>query len=337
MIQDTAIKECADMREITFSEALGEAMYEEMTRDPTIFTYGEDIAKQGGIFGAYKPLLGKFSDRIIDTPISEEVIFGSALGAALAGMRPIAEFHFADFIFTGMTAVTNQIMKIRYMTGGQAKLPLVLRGPDGISKSAAAQHSESIETIFMHVPGIKVIIPSTPYDMKGLFKTALRSDDPVICFEHKLLYKMKGPVPEEEYYIPFGVADVKRKGKDVTVVTTSRMVHESLKAAEVLLKEDIDVEVIDLRTLIPLDKKTVIDSVKKTHHLVVAHETWRKGGWGAEVASVVQEEAFDYLDAPILRVGARNVHIPFSPPLQDFVVPDHKDVEKAVKKVLGEV
>jgi pyruvate dehydrogenase E1 component beta subunit len=322
------------MREITFSEALGEAILEEMSRDPTIFTYGEDIAKQGGIFGAYKPILGKYQDRIIDTPISEEVIFGSALGAALAGMRPVAEFHFADFLFTGMAAIANQIMKFKYMTGGQGKLHLILRGPDGISKSAAAQHSESIETIFMHIPGIKVIIPSTPYDMKGLFKTALKSDDPVICFEHKMLYAKKGPVPEEEYYIPFGVADVKREGRDVTVIATSRMVHESLAAAEELSKEGISVEVVDLRTLVPWDKETVFNSVKKTHKVVIAHETWRRAGWGAEIAATIQEELFDYLDAPIRRVGAKNVHIPFSPPLQDFVVPDRKSVIEAVRSVL---
>ena len=322
------------MREITFSEALGEAILEEMSRDPTIFTYGEDIAKQGGIFGAYKPILGKYQDRIIDTPISEEVIFGSALGAALAGMRPVAEFHFADFLFTGMAAIANQIMKFKYMTGGQGKLHLILRGPDGISKSAAAQHSESIETIFMHIPGIKVIIPSTPYDMKGLFKTALKSDDPVICFEHKMLYAKKGPVPEEEYYIPFGVADVKREGRDVTVIATSRMVHESLAAAEELSKEGISVEVVDLRTLVPWDKETVFKSVKKTHKVVIAHETWRRAGWGAEIAATIQEELFDYLDAPIRRVGAKNVHIPFSPPLQDFVVPDRKSVIEAIRSVL---
>jgi len=322
------------MREITFSEALGEAILEEMSRDPTIFTYGEDIAKQGGIFGAYKPILGKYQDRIIDTPISEEVIFGSALGAALAGMRPVAEFHFADFLFTGLTAIANQIMKFKYMTGGQGKLHLVLRGPDGISKSAAAQHSESIETIFMYIPGIKVIIPSTPYDMKGLFKTALKSDDPVICFEHKMLYAKKGPVPEEEYYIPFGVADVKREGEDVTVIATARMVHESLAAAEELSKEGISVEVVDLRTLVPWDKETVFKSVKKTHKVVIAHETWRRAGWGAEIAATIQEELFDYLDAPIRRVGAKNVHIPFSPPLQDFVVPDRNSVIEAVRSVL---
>jgi len=322
------------MRELTFAEALGEAIMEEMSKDPTIFTYGEDIAKQGGIFGAYKSLLGKFPDRVIDTPISEEVLLGSALGAALAGMRPVAEFHFADFLFTGMTAVANQIMKFRYMTGGQAKIHLVLRGPDGITRSGAAQHSESIETLFMHIPGIKIIVPSTPYDMKGLFKTALKSDDPVICFEHKLLYETKGLVPDEEYYIPFGVADIKRSGTDVTIVSTSRMLHESLTAAEYLQKEGIDSEVIDLRTLVPWDKQTVLNSVKKTHHLIIAHETWRRAGWGAEIAATIQEEAFGYLEAPILRVGAKNVHIPFSPKLQDFVVPDYESVISAVRKVL---
>ena len=322
------------MREITFAEALGEAILEEMQKDPTIFTYGEDIAKQGGIFGAYKSLLGKFPDRIFDTPISEEAIYGSALGAALVGMRPIVEFHFADFLFTGIQSITLQIEKIRYMTGGQGKLHLLLRGPDGISNSAAAQHSESIETIFMHTPGIKVIVPSTPYDIKGLIKTALREDDPVICFEHKMLYKIKGPVPEEDYTIPFGIADIKREGNEVTVVTISRMVHESLKAAEELKKEGISVEVIDLRTLVPWDKKTVIESVKKTNHLVVAHETWKRAGWGAEIASVIQEEAFDYLDAPIIRVGAKNVPMPFAPNLQNFVTPDYKDVIEAVKQIL---
>jgi pyruvate/2-oxoglutarate/acetoin dehydrogenase E1 component len=322
------------LREVSFAEALGEAILEEMSRDSTIFTYGEDIAKQGGIFHAYKSLLGKFPDRVVDTPISEEVIYGAALGAALVGMRPVAEFHFADFLFTGMSAITNQIMKMRYMTGGQAKLHLVLRGPDGITKSGAAQHSESIETIFMHVPGIKVIVPATPYDMKGLFKTALKSDDPVICFEHKLLYETKGLIPDEEYYIPFGLADIKRSGTDVTIVSTSRMLLESLKAAEHLQEEGINSEVIDLRTLVPWDKQTVLNSVQKTHHLIVAHETWKKAGWGAEVTATIQEEAFEYLKAPILRVGAKNVHIPFSPGLQDYVVPGYKNIEDAVRKTI---
>ncbi len=324
------------MREITFSEAICEAIKEEMEKDPTIFTYGEDLSKQGGIFGTYKCLLDEYQDKIIDTPISEEVIYGSAVGAALAGMHPIVEFHFADFLFTGMDAVVNQIMKIRYMSGGQKSLPIVLRGPDGIARSAAAQHSQSIETIFMHIPGIKVVIPSTPYDAKGLTKEALKSKDPVIIFEHKRLYSMKGEVPEEEYYIPFGEADIKREGKDLTIVATSRMVHEALKVAEELSKSDrLGIEVIDLRTLVPWDKEKVVESVKKTNRVIIAHETWRRAGWGAEVAATIQEEAFDYLDAPIGRVGARNVPHPFSPPLEEFVVPDKEDIKEAIYKLFG--
>ncbi|MBN2394832.1 MAG: alpha-ketoacid dehydrogenase subunit beta [Candidatus Atribacteria bacterium] len=323
------------MRNISYAEALGEAILEEMERDDTIFTYGEDVAKQGGIFGAYKSLLGKFPNRIFDTPISEEVIYGSALGAALVGMRPVVEFHFADFLFTGIQSITLQIEKIRYMTGGQGKLHLVLRGPDGVSNSAAAQHSESIETIFMHIPGIKIIIPSTPYDIKGLMKTALRSDDPIICFEHKSLYATKGEVPEEEYFIPLGKAEIKKEGKDITVVSMSRMVHESLRAAEELEKEGISLEVIDLRSLVPWDKETVIRSVQKTNRLIVAHETWRRAGWGAEIASTIQEEAFDFLDAPIARIGARNVPMPFNALMQNFVTPNKENIIIEAKKLLG--
>ncbi len=326
------------MREITFSEAICEAIREEMEKDPTIFTYGEDLSKQGGIFGTYKCLLDKYRDKIIDTPISEEVIYGSAVGAALAGMHPIVEFHFADFLFTGMDAVVNQIMKIRYMSGGQKPLPILLRGPDGIAKAAAAQHSQSIETIFMHVPGIKVAIPSTPYDAKGLTKEALRSKDPVIIFEHKKLYSIKGPVPEEEYYIPFGEADIKREGRDITIVATSRMIHEALKAADELSQADgIEAEIIDLRTLVPWDKERVVESVKKTNRLLIVHETWRRAGWGAEVAATVQEEAFDYLDAPIGRIGARNVPHPFSPPLEEFMIPDKNDIKEGVYKIFGTI
>lgn len=324
------------MKEMTFSEAICEAIREEAEKDSTIFTYGEDLSKQGGIFGAYKCLLENFSDRIIDTPISEEVIYGSAVGAALAGMHPIVEFHFADFLFTGMDAVVNQIMKIRYMSGGQRPLPIILRGPDGAAKAAAAQHSQSIETIFMHIPGIKVVIPSTPYDAKGLMKEALKSKDPVIFFEHKKLYPIKGMVPEEEYSIPFGEADIKREGKDLTIVTTSRMVHESLSLAEELSKSDgIEIEVIDLRTLVPWDKEKVLNSVKKTNRLVVAHEAWRRAGWGAEIAATVQQEVFDYLDAPIGRVGAKNVPDPFSPSLEEFVIPNKDDIKEEVFKILS--
>lgn len=320
--------------EMTISDAICRAMEEEMAKDPTIFTYGEDIAEQGGIFGQYKGLIGKFDDRVIDTPISEEVIYGSAVGAALAGARPVVEFHFADFLFTGMTAIANQIMKIRYMSGGQRDLPIILRGPDGRSLSAAAQHSQSVETIFMHIPGIKVIVPSTPYDTYGLYKTALTQNDPVMVFEHKQLYGEKGMVPEEEYKIPFGQADVKRKGSDITVITTSRMVHESLKAAEELDKENLSLEVIDLRTLVPWDKETVIASVKKTGRLLVVHETWRRAGWGAEITSYVQENAFDYLDGPIRRVGAYNVPNSFTPGQENFIMPDKDDVKEEASKFL---
>ncbi len=320
---------------MTFADAISRALKEEMERDPTIFTYGEDLAKHGGIFGQYKGLLDTLRDRIIDTPISEEVIYGSAVGAALAGCRPVVEFHFSDFLFTGMGAIVNQIMKIRYMSGGQRSLPIVLRGPDGRARSAAAHHSQCVETVFMHIPGIKVAIPSTPADVYGLLKTALTGDDPVILFEHKLLYAMKGEVPDEEIYIPFGKAEVRRAGTDVTLVATSRMVHESLAAANSLAAEGIACEVIDLRTLVPWDKATVLDSVKKTGRLITVHETWRRAGWGAEIAATVQEEAFDYLDAPVHRVGARNVPDPFSPPLEDFVMPDRTTVVDAVRKMLG--
>ena len=321
--------------EMTYANAICRALKEEMEKDPTIFTYGEDIAKQGGIFGQYKGLLGSFQDRVIDTPISEEVLYGSAVGAALAGCRPVVEFHFADFLFTGMGAIVNQIMKIRYMSGGQRSLPIVLRGPDGRARAAAAHHSQSVETLFMHIPGIKVAVPSTPADVYGLLKSALTGQDPVIIFEHKLLYGLKGSVPDEEFYIPYGKADIKRTGGDVTLVATSRMVHESLDAAATLAKENgIECEVLDLRTLVPWDKEAVLASVRKTGRLITVHETWRRAGWGAEIASVVQEEAFDYLDAPIQRIGARNVPDPFSPPLEDYVMPSKDWIVDAVRRIV---
>lgn len=322
--------------EMTYADAICRALKEEMAKDPTIFTYGEDIAKQGGIFGQYKGLLGTFHDRVIDTPISEEVIYGSAVGAALAGCRPVVEFHFADFLFTGMGAIVNQIMKIRYMAGGQEHLPIILRGPDGRARSAAAHHSQSVETVFMHIPGIKVAIPSTPADVYGLYKTALTQFDPVIFFEHKLLYGVKGNVPEEETYIPFGAADIKRPGADVTLVATGRMVHESLRAAAVVADADgIQCEVLDLRTLVPWDKAAVLASVRKTGRLITVHETWRRAGWGAEIAATVQEEAFDALDGPIRRIGARNVPAPFSPPLEDHVMPSADWIVAEVRRMMG--
>ena len=323
------------MREITFSQATLEAMAEEMRRDPTVFVLGEDIARQGGIFGQFKGLPDEFGyERVLDTPISETAIVGAAVGAALTGMRPVADMHFADFVTCAMDEIANQAAKIHYMFGGQARLPLVVRAPDGVIKSAAAQHSQSLEAWFVHVPGLKIVIPSTPYDAKGLLKAAIRDDNPVLYFEHKALFAMKGPVPEEEYLVPIGKADVKRPGRDVTCVTYSIMVHRALEAAEDLARDGIEVEVVDLRTLVPMDIDTVLQSVRKTKKVVVAHEACRRGGAGAEIAATIAEEAFDYLDAPVVRVGTLDVPIPFSPPLEARVVPRKKEIVEAVRKIV---
>lgn len=323
------------MREITFSQATLEAMAEEMRRDPTVFVLGEDIARQGGIFGQFKGLPDEFGyERVLDTPISETAIVGSAVGAALTGMRPVADMHFADFVTCAMDEIANQAAKIQYMFGGQARLPLVVRAPDGVIKSAAAQHSQSLEAWFVHVPGLKIVIPSTPYDAKGLLKAAIRDDNPVLYFEHKALFAMKGPVPEGEYLVPIGKADVKRPGRDVTCVTYSIMVHRALEAAEDLARDGIEVEVVDLRTLVPMDIDTVLQSVRKTKKVVVAHEACRRGGAGAEIAATIAEVAFDYLDAPVVRVGTLDVPIPFSPPLEARVVPRKKEIVEAVRKIV---
>lgn len=322
------------MREITFSQATLEAMSEEMRRDPTVFVLGEDIARQGGIFGQFKGLPAEFGyERVLDTPISETAIVGAAVGAALTGTRPVADMHFADFVTCAMDEIANQAAKIHYMFGGQARLPLVVRAPDGVVKSAAAQHSQSLESWFVHVPGLKIVIPSTPYDAKGLLKAAIRDDNPVLYFEHKALFAMKGPVPEEEYIVPIGKADVKRPGKDVTCVTYSIMVHQALDAAKELARDGIETEVVDLRTLVPMDIDTVIESVKKTKKVVVAHEACRRGGAGAEIAATIAEAAFDYLDAPVVRVGTLDVPIPFSPPLEARVVPRKKEIVEAVRRI----
>lgn len=325
-----------NMREITFSQATLEAMAEEMRRDPTVFVMGEDIARQGGIFGQFKGLPQEFGyNRVIDTPISETAIVGAGLGAALTGMRPVVDMHFADFLGVAMDEVYNQIAKIRYMSGGQCKIPIVIRAPDGVVRSAAAQHSQSIEAWFIHVPGLKVVIPSTPYDAKGLLKSAIRDDNPVMYFENKVLYRMSGPVPEEEYLVPIGVADVKRPGKDVTVIAWSIMVVKALEAADKLAAEGIDVEVIDPRTLWPMDWETLAASVRKTKRALVVHEATRTGGAGAEIAATLQELCFDYLDAPIARLGAKHVPIPFSPPLERYVIPQVEDIISAVKGLIG--
>ncbi len=323
------------MRKITFSEATREAMAEEMRKDDTIFVMGEDIARQGGIFGQFKGLPAEFGDeRVRDTPITETAIVGAAIGAALAGMRPVADMHFADFLGVTMDEVFNQMAKIRYMFGGQTTVPMVIRAPDGLIRSAAAQHSQSIESWFNNIPGIIVVAPSNPADAKGLLKAALQSDDPVIYFENKDLFSRKGEVPEDEnFVIPLGKAAVVTEGKDVTIVSYSIMMSLVHKAAEKLEAEGYSVEIIDLRTLSPFDKDTVIESVKKTHRLLIAHEAVKIGGLGSEVAAVVAEEALDYLDAPIVRVGAKFTPVPFSPTLEEAYRPKVEDIIAGVKSM----
>ncbi|HHV46835.1 MAG TPA: alpha-ketoacid dehydrogenase subunit beta [Tissierellia bacterium] len=322
------------MREITFSQATLEAMSEEMRRDKSIFVMGEDIARQGGIFGQFKGLPQEFGfDRVRDTPISETAIMGAGVGAALAGMRPVVDMHFADFMGVCMDEIFNQMAKIRYMFGGQCRLPVVVRAPDGLTSGGAAQHSQSIESWFMHIPGIKVVIPSNPADAKGLLKAAIRDDNPVIYFENKILYREKGPVPEGEYIVPIGKANVAKEGKDVTIISYSIMMKKAFEAAEILAKDGIDVEVIDLRTIVPYDRETILESVKKTHRLVIVHEAVKQGGVGAEIAAFVAEEAIDYLDAPILRFGAPFTPVPFSPVLENAYRIKIEDIVKGIKEM----
>jgi len=308
-------------------------MAEEMRRDDTIFVMGEDIARQGGIFGQFAGLPDEFgTERVRDTPITETAIVGAAVGASLAGMRPVADMHFADFLGVTMDEVFNQMAKIRYMFGGQTTVPMVIRAPDGLIRSGAAQHSQSVEAWFNNIPGIKVVAPSNAADAKGLLKAALRSDDPIIYFENKDLFAKKGEVPEDEdFIVPIGKAAVVKEGKDVTIVSYSIMMTLVHKAAEKLEAEGYSVEVIDLRTLAPFDKGTVIESVKKTHRLLIAHEAVKVGGLGSEVAAVVAEEALDYLDAPIVRVGAKFTPVPFSPTLEEAYRPKVEDIIDGVK------
>lgn len=325
------------MREITFSQAVNEALREEMQRDPMVVTLGEDIAAIGGNFGVTKGLLEEFGPkRVKDTPISEDAIVGLSLGAALVGVKPVAEIMFSTFLGCCMEELFNQVAAIRYMSGGQCSMPLVIRTTNSLGRSGAAQHSGRTEAWFVHTPGLKVVIPSTPYDAKGLFKTAVRDQNPVMFFEHALLYYgAKGPVPEEEYTIPFGVADVKREGDDVTIVAYSMMVPKALEAAGVLSEEGIEAEVIDPRTLVPLDMDTIIESVKKTQRLIVTSEECETAGVCAEIAFQVMDKAFDYLDAPIERVAAADVPVPFSPPLEQYIMPKVEDIVEAAKRLVG--
>jgi acetoin:2,6-dichlorophenolindophenol oxidoreductase subunit beta len=323
------------MPEITFTEATLAAMREEMRRDPMVFVIGEDMALQGGVFGQFKGLPEEFgTGRVLDTPISETSIVGAAVGAALCGARPVVDMHFADFIACAMDEVVNQAAKARYMFGGQCSVPLVLRMPDGAINSAAAHHSQSMEAWMLHTPGVKLVVPSNPRDAKGLLKSAIRDDDPVLYYEHKALFKVKGLVPDEEYLVPLGRAAVRRLGRDVTVITYSLMVERCLAAAEELAADGIEAEVLDLRSLRPLDWEAIAASVRKTHRAVVAHEACRTGGAGAEIAARIGDELFDELDAPVKRVGAQDVPMPFSPPLEKFVLPRPADVVAAVRRLV---
>lgn len=324
------------MREITFSQATLEAMQEEMRREPTVFVLGEDIARQGGIFGQFKGLPEEFgTERVIDTPISETAIIGAGLGCAMTGMRPVVDIHFADFLGVCMDEIYNQVAKVRYMFGGQADVPLVVRAPDGAIRSAGAQHSQCIESWFLHVPGLKVVIPSNPEDAKGLLKSAIRDDNPVIYFEHKDLFRRTGPVPDEEYLTPIGVAKILREGKDATIITYSAITWKVMDVAASLAQEGIDLEVVDLRTIYPIDYRTIEKSVRKTKRVMVVHEAVKIGGVGAEIAAHVAEELVDYLDAPIIRVGARHVPIPFSPTMEKYVIPQVDDISRAVRELVG--
>lgn len=325
------------MREITFLEAIRETMSQEMRQNPDVFIMGEDIGLYGGAFGVTNGMLEEFGpERVRSTPISEAAISGAAVGAAVTGMRPILELQFSDFITIAMDNIVNQAAKLRYMFGGKGQVPMVVRTPSGSGAGFAAQHSQSLEAWTVHIPGLKVVQPSTPYDAKGLLKAAMDDNNPVIFYEHKLLYRHKGEVPEELYAIPLGVADVKREGRDVTIVATAIMVHRSLEAAKVLEKDGIEVEVIDPRTLVPLDEEAIIRSVKKTGRLVVVHEAVKRGGIGGEIASIIAEsEAFDYLDAPIVRLGGAPVPIPYNPELEKRAVPQVEDIVRAVRQLLN--
>ena len=323
-------------RMLTFSEAIREAISEEMRRDARVFIIGEDVAEAGTVFKVLTGMVDEFgTQRIIDSPISEAGIAGLGVGAAITGMRPIVDIMFGDFITLTMDQLVNQAAKTHYMSGGKLKVPMVLRTTLGATRRSAAQHSQSLHVWLSHVPGLKVVLPSTPYDAKGLWKTAIRDDNPVVIFEDKMMYTTKGPVPEGDYTIPFGVADIKRVGEDVTLVATSSMVYVALEAAEKLATLGISAEVVDPRTTVPLDKQTIVDSAKKTSRAIVIDEGYEQYGVTAEIASIIADGAFYYLDAPVKRMGAMNVPIPFSPVLEDQTVPTADRVVEIAKSLCG--
>jgi acetoin:2,6-dichlorophenolindophenol oxidoreductase subunit beta len=321
------------MRQIAYSEALNESIKYNMEKDENVFCLGEDIGVLGGAFRATHDLYNIFGrDRVIDTPISEIAIVGSAIGAALAGLRPIPELMYVDFAPACMDMIVNQMAKIHYMFGGQFKVPLVLRMVSGAAGYNAAQHSQSLYPIFVNTPGLIVVIPSTPYDAKGLLNTAIADDNPVIFIEHKRLYNIKGDVPEEYYKLPFGKADIKRKGKDATIIATQALLHDALAVANEKEKDGIDIEVIDPMTIVPLDKETIFESVKKTGKLIVADESITSCGVSSEIVSLVCEEIFDYLDKPVVRIGSPNCPVPYSMKLEDAYIPGKKQIRDALSK-----
>ena len=324
------------VRQLTLGEAVREALSEELRRDPTVLILGEDIAEAGTAFKVLTGMVDEFGpERILDTPISEPGFTGIAVGAAMTGLRPVVDIMFGDFIGLTMDQMVNQAAKIHYMSGGSWKVPLVMRTTLGATRRTAAQHSQSLHAWFCHVPGLKVVMPSTPYDAKGLMKSAIRDDNPVAVFEDKMMYTLKGPVPEEEYTIPLGVADIKREGSDITIVATSSMVQVALGAANMLEEHDISAEVVDPRTLWPLDEETILDSVKKTSRVIVMDEGYGRYGVMAELSAMITEGAFFDLEAPVKRIGAMHVPIPFSPPLEDATVPTEELVFEAARELCG--
>ena len=325
----------SDTRELSYLNAFNEGMRQVMADDPDVFVAGEDVAGKGGVFGSFVGLLDEFGERrMVDTPISEQAIVGLGIGAAVVGLRPVVDLMFMDFVLVSMDQIANQAAKLKYMFGGNAQLPLTITTNGGGGLSAGAQHSQSLEAMLCHVPGLKVVMPSTPHDMKGLLVSCVREDNPTILVKHKRMFGAKGPVPEELYEVPIGSAAITRSGTDVTVVAYSRMAAEALAAADQLADEGVSCEVIDLRTVQPLDVDTIVDSARRTNRIVVVHEAVRFGGLGAEIAAQVQEHAFDHLDAPVARVGAPFSPIPFSPALETVYVPDAAQIAAEIRNTL---
>jgi pyruvate dehydrogenase E1 component beta subunit len=323
-------------REITMGEAVREALAEEMRRDARVFVLGEDVAQAGTAFKVLNGLVDEFGpERVLDTPISEAGFTGIAVGAAMTGMRPVVDIMFGDFVGLTMDQMVNQAAKVHYMSGGKWRVPMVMRTTLGATRRSAAQHSQSLHSWFCHIPGLKVVLPSTPYDAKGLLKSAIRDENPVVFFEDKMMFRLKGPVPAEDYTVPLGVGDIKRQGDDITIIATSSMVQVALGAAKLLEAYDISAEVIDPRTLWPLDEKMLIESARKTSHVIVVDEGYGRYGAAAEIASVIAEGAFFDLEAPVKRMGAMHVPIPFSPPLEDATVPTEKSVFEAARALVG--